>query len=115
MPALTALIGALLTANGLVAYFASDSDSATALIPSVIGVILLLAAVIARNDKARPHAMHAALLVAVIGILGSFMPIFTSDSTIAIVSSVVMLVLLVVLIVFGVRSFIAARQARQAS
>lgn len=114
MPALTSLIGALLTATGLVAYFVSDAASWTALIPSIIGVLLLLAGFVARNEAARPHAMHAALLIALLGALGSLRPIFTSDSTVAVTASAVMLVLLVFFIAAGVRSFIAARKARSA-
>src|SRR5699024_10017091 len=72
--ALTAWTGSLLTVAGLIAYFVTGMASMTALIPAVVGVLLLLAALIGRRPgTARRGAMYAALLVALLGALGSLM------------------------------------------
>lgn len=73
MTGLTFAVGGILTATGVVAYFASDASSMTALIPSALGVLILVAAVISRAPKARRHAIHAALAIALLGIAGTAM------------------------------------------
>ncbi|MBF4550753.1 hypothetical protein [Pseudoclavibacter sp. VKM Ac-2888] len=123
MPLLTILIGAALVVTGAIAYFVSDTSSLTALIPAAVGLLLVIAGLIARNPKLRKHAIHGALAVALLGALGSLMNVAqlgdlfagTAERPGAVISSTVMLVLLVALITAGVRSFIAARRSRQAS
>lgn len=122
MPLLTILIGAALVITGAVAYFVSDTGSLTALIPAAVGLLLVIAGLIARNPKLRKHAIHGALAVALLGAIGSLMNVAklgdlfagTAERPGAIISSTIMLVLLVALITAGVRSFIAARRGRQA-
>ena len=122
MPLLTILIGAALVNSGAVAYFVSDTVSLTALIPAAVGLLLVIAGLIARNPKLRKHAIHGALAVALLGAIGSLMNVAklgdliagTAERPGAIISSTIMLVLLVALITAGVRSFIAARRGRQA-
>lgn len=122
MPLLTILIGAALVITGAVAYFVSDTGSLTALIPAAVGLLLVIAGLIARNPKLRKHAIHGALAVALLGAIGSLMNVAklgdliagTAERPGAIISSTIMLVLLVALITAGARSFIAARRGRQA-
>ena len=59
MTGLTFAVGGILTATGVVAYFASDASSMTALIPSALGVLILVAAVISRAPKARRQSNAA--------------------------------------------------------
>ncbi len=117
---LTTWIGGILTATGIIAYVVSGAASVTALIPSVVGLLLLAAAFIGwRSDKARKHAMHAALAVALLGMLGSLMNVAqigalfagTAERPTAVVVSTIMFVLLLVHLVAGVRSFVRARAA----
>ena len=121
---LTFVIGGILTVLGVVAYFATGAASVTALIPTFIGVLLLVCGAIAsRGENARKHAIHAALVVALLGALGSLMQVAklgdviagTAQRPAAVIVSTVMFVLLVLYIVMGVRSFIAARKARTAA
>lgn len=120
MTALTALVGALLTVVGVVAFVMSDAASWTALIPSAVGVILLVLGLMARNRRAHRHAMHAALLVAVLGAAGSIMNVVklgdlfagTAERPAAVITSTIMLVVLLVYIGLGVRSLVAARRYR---
>ena len=68
MLALTTWTGGLLVATGVIAYVATGAASFTALIPAAVGVLLLIAALIGRrSEKARKHAMHAGLAIALLG------------------------------------------------
>ena len=62
--------GAILTILGPFTYFVSGTSSFSAFIPSIFGIIFLIIAKLASNEKIRPHAMHVGLLVALAGVLG---------------------------------------------
>ncbi len=119
MLALTTWIGALLVATGVIGYVGTGAASLTALIPSAVGALLLIAALIGRRENARKHAVHAALAVALVGLLGSLMNVVkigdvlagTAQRPAAVIVSTVMFVLLVVYLVAGIRSFVRARAA----
>lgn len=119
---LTAAIGSLLVLAGLIAYLVSDGASITALIPAFVGAALLIVALIARNDGARKHALHVAMVIALLGLLGSLMnavqigEVFTgaAERPAAIVTSAVMCVLLALYLAAGIRTFVLARKARTA-
>jgi uncharacterized membrane protein HdeD (DUF308 family) len=123
VPATTIALGAALIVLGLGGYVLTGAVSLTALIPAAFGLLLVLAGVLARNDRWRMHAMHAAVLVALVGFLGSFRGLLglakvfdgTAARPAAIVSQTIMALLTLAYIVVAVRSFIAARKARRAS
>ena len=71
MPNLAKAIGILLTLLGLLSFLLSSGASWTALIPACIGIPLYLLGVFARNEKARKHLMHTAVILALVGFLGS--------------------------------------------
>lgn len=73
MPMTTIAFGIALIAQGFAGYFASGKASKTALIPTIPGGILALLGALAHRPDARRLAMHAALLVAALGIVGAFM------------------------------------------
>jgi hypothetical protein len=75
MAPIAIVFGVLLGLLGPVLYFLSDpaKQSPTAFIPTGFGVVLIILGVVARNDKARMHAMHGAALV---GLLGFAIPAF---------------------------------------
>ncbi|WP_420112815.1 hypothetical protein [Pseudactinotalea sp.] len=121
MVALTLAIGSLLTATGVVAWLVTSMSSITSLIPAFVGVLLLIVGLIARRgEKVRRHAMHAGMLVALLGALGSIMNVAkigslfdgTAERPAAIIVSLIMFVTLVVYLAFGIRSFVQARKAR---
>jgi hypothetical protein len=120
MTRLTVVIGAVLVVLGVVAYVATAAASVTALIPSFVGVLMLVGAALARRPAWHRHGIHAALAVAVLGALGSLMNVVrigevfagTAERPAAVVVSTVMFLLLVAYIAMGVRSFVAARRAR---
>ncbi len=124
MPAITFFVAVLLMAVGLGGFVASGAHAPTALIPAVLGVLLGVCAAVARNPKARMHAMHAAVLLALLGVAGSLrgvlqLPALLSGQTVArplaVVAQSVTVVLCLGYLVVAIRSFIQARRQRLAS
>lgn len=122
MPKITMLTASLLIVLGLGAYFGSGAGSVTAMIPAFFGLPMLGLGYLAQNDKWSMHAMHGAVLLGLIGLLGGFMGIPKLFSMLsgaeverpfaAIVQSA-MAVICGVYVATGVQSFIAARKQRQ--
>lgn len=118
MTTITLATGAVLTVLGIAGYALTGAASLTALIPSLVGVLILVCGVLARQEKMHRHAIHAALAVALLGALGSLMnavkigQVFagTAERPAAIIVSTIMFVVLVAYVALGVRSFIAARR-----
>lgn len=108
--------------TGVLAYVITAASSVTALIPAFIGGLLLICAAIASRPKLHRHGIHAALVVALLGALGSSMnaikvgQLFTgaAERPAAIITSLILFVLCVGYVVVGVRSFVAARRSRAA-
>jgi hypothetical protein len=122
MPVLTVIVGIALTALGIVAYELSGAASLTALIPSAFGVIFVVLGILARNERRLKLTMHLAVGLALLGFLASVqgwmaLPALLSGEEVArpaaVISRSIMALALLVLLVAGVRSFIAARRARQ--
>ncbi|GAA1144501.1 hypothetical protein [Nesterenkonia lutea] len=120
MPRLTMIIGGLLVAVGIIGYIATSFASMTALIPSVVGVLLLISGAIAKKNV--KLGVHIALVIAVLGALGMIMPLMNlgalvageADNPGAVISALITVIALVVYIILGVRSFIAARRWKAA-
>lgn len=118
MTTITLAAGAVLTVLGIAGYALSGAASLTALIPALVGVLILICGVLARQEKLRRHAIHAALAVALLGALGSLMNVVkigqvfagTAQRPTAVVVSTIMFVVLVGYLALGVRSFVAARR-----
>ena len=73
MTNLTRGLGVALLVVGLVAFVVTGSDSPTALIPAVLGLILLVLGIVAGSEQRHRTAIHAALVVALLGALGTVM------------------------------------------
>jgi hypothetical protein len=123
MPAITFFVAVLLFAIGLGGFIASGARAPTALIPAALGVLLAVCAAVARNPKARMHAMHAAVLLALAGLLGALrgvfqLPALLSGQTVArplaVVAQSATVVLCLAYLVVAIRSFIQARKTRLA-
>ena len=67
MSATTILIGLLLVIEGLLGFFTTGAVHPTALIPSGFGLLITLSGLLARKEKFHMHAMHVAVLLALIG------------------------------------------------
>lgn len=116
MPRLTIGLGGILVLLGMIAYIATAFASATALIPSALGVILVISGII--GVKRPKIGIHIALVVALIGALGTLMQVSSLPALFAgeaerpgaVITGSIAFVLLVVYLVLGVRSFIRARR-----
>lgn len=117
MPSTTIALGSVLIVLGLAGYFLTGAVSLTALIPAAFGLVLALSGLLAREERKRKHAMHTAVVVALLGFLGSFRGLLqigdvvdgTAASPAAIVVQTIMAVLTLGYIVMAVRSFVKAR------
>ena len=108
-------IAAALIAVGVVGYVSTDRQSATALIPAVLGVLLLAFGWLARNDAYRKHAMHAVAVVALLGLLGTIgglIRLLGGATTPAAIAQGLTAVLTGGLLALCVRSFVDARRRR---
>jgi predicted MFS family arabinose efflux permease len=119
MPATTRTVGLLLIVLGLASYFLTGRTSTTALIPAFFGAVFVILALVARNEHARKHAMHAAVALALLGALASLgraVPAVVAGqlSRPAVVAQLVMAGVLAVYVALGVKSFRDARRVRAA-
>ena len=124
MASTTLLFGVLMILLGVAGYFLTGRQSLTALIPVIPGVIWLLLGAVARNERLRKHAMHAAAALSLLGFLGMVRAIvnfirWQAGGTeharpAAVTSQAILGVLFLVFLILCVRSFIAARRSRAA-
>lgn len=117
MPSLTRTLGFVLILLGVVGYVATGRASVTALIPAMVGAVFLLLALVARSAEARRHAMHAAVALALLGVLGTAPRILAAlragnINRPAVIAQMAMALILLIYVLFGVKSFIDARKAR---
>ncbi|RJN33238.1 hypothetical protein D3250_03765 [Nesterenkonia natronophila] len=124
MPKLTFLTGAVLVVVGIGGYLvslANETDHWTALIPSLVGLLLLVSGAIALKNLM--VGVHIALVLALIGALGMLMPLASlgdlfageAERPAAVVSALISLIVLVVYLILGVRSFLEARRWKKAN
>lgn len=120
MAKLTIILANILIFMGVGGYVSSGMVSMTALIPAFIGVPLEILGILALPESRRKHAMHGAVMLALIGFLGSVPGLLKvgalmageAERPMAVAMQSAMAVLLAVYIALCVRSFIAARKAR---
>ncbi|MDP9120834.1 MAG: hypothetical protein M3O15_05595 [Acidobacteriota bacterium] len=115
--------GLVLCALGLGGYFGTGQTSKTALIPLLLGVLVLVCGFLARRERLRRHAMHGAALLGLLGVLGPLrvlprMLTLLGGGSVphpaAVTAQAVLLLLSAVFLALCIRSFIAARRARTA-
>ena len=110
----TILFGALLIVTGLAGYLGTGSEQKTALIPAAFGIVILICGLLAANESRRMMAMHIAVLFGLLGAIGVAPVLFKEGQPqAAFISKVVTLILCVVFVGLCIRSFIAARKARE--
>lgn len=125
MPMLAMIVGGLLTLLGFGGYAIALSGDAgyaswTALIPAIAGLpILILGAFAHIGPNLRKHLMHAAVAWALLGAiapLGRLPATLSADPVnyVSAVSMILMMALCAFFVIAGVRSFVAARKARNA-
>jgi hypothetical protein len=109
----------LLIALGVVTYLMAPVEhrSTTALIPALVGALLGICGALALQPNMRMHAMHAAAMVGTLGFLaaiGGAISRWSAAGSLTKFSLIAMLLLTGAFTVLCVRSFIAARRARNA-
>ena len=119
MASTTRTFGIVLILLGVVSYVLTGRTSVTALIPAIFGAVFVILALVARSDAARKHAMHAAVALALLGLLatlGRLVPAIAAGNLgrPAVLAQLAMSVLLGIYIALGVKSFKEARRARLA-
>jgi len=118
MPGTTRLFGLILIVLGVASYVLTGRTSITALIPAFFGAVFVICALVARNEAARKHAMHAAVAIGMVGMLAALVrgvpAAFRGDVTRpAVLAQLAMAGLLLIYVALGMRSFVAARNARR--
>ena len=113
----TSLVNAiLLIVLPLWGYFSSDSPSMTALIPTFIGVALLLLNKGVKNEnKIVAHIAVLLTLVVLIGLIKPLTGAIGRSDTAAMIRVFVMILSTIIAMVFFVKSFIDARKKRMES
>ena len=116
----TIATGIALIVLGLGGYGLTGASSLTALIPAAFGLLFVAAGLLARHDRLRTQALHAALIVALLGLLGSvrglfriadvFHPISTRPT--AIIAQAIMALVTLGYLMLSLRAFVQARRAQ---
>ncbi|MCL4209054.1 MAG: hypothetical protein HRU76_14995 [Phycisphaeraceae bacterium] len=126
MARLTAGVGVILIALGLVGYFViaqpdAGGRSITAMIPAFFGLPLVILGVLGLNIRMRKHAMHLAALVALLGVVGALMrPAMKAARGEAIefnaplIMQIIMAAVCLLYLIKSVGSFVAARRTNRA-
>jgi hypothetical protein len=121
VPVVTVIIGALLVALGLWGRFGTEhgAESITSLIPAFLGLPLVLLGLLALKESFLKHAMHAAAMLGLIGLVAGAARL----AVVAIrggnlqgasaVSTELMTLVCAVYVALCVNSFIAARRRRR--
>jgi hypothetical protein len=118
MPLTTRYVGLVLMILGLASYWLTGRTSLTALIPSFIGILFTVLALLAQRESLRRHMMHAAVALALIGALGVLaraVPAVIAGDAMrpAVLSQLATAAVLLFYVRAGVQSFIAARRDRK--
>ena len=115
IPNLAIISGSILIIWGIFSYFASDSASFTALIPSVFGAPLLILGVLSIRDSSnKHHYMHASMIFALFSLLGGLRMFQLEDpSNLTLASHLILLIVGLIFMIGGILSFRYARKLRE--
>ena len=115
IPNLAIISGLILIIWAVFSYFASDSSSFTALIPSFFGMPLFILGILSNRDESkRHHYMHASMIFALFSAFGGLRLFQLEDpSNLALASHIILLIVGVIFMVGGILSFRHARKLRE--
>jgi len=117
---LSIYIGIALIILGLASYIITGAASATALIPAFFGLAFVGLGILGdKKESMRKHSMHAAILLAILGLGGSFTGLLNVfgvlggqelEQPAAAYAQAVMALICIFFIIAGIRSFLEARK-----
>lgn len=120
MASVTIGLGTLLILLGAVGYFGTGASHPTALIPAAFGAVFVALGFAARGERLRMHLMHVAVILAVLGFLGTARGLVNlpalaageAERPAAVASQATMALACLLYVVLAVKSFIDARRRR---
>ncbi len=122
MPTTAIMFGVLLILVGIIGYgygMMNGAASLTAMIPAIFGILLALLGYLAKmKENLRKHLMHAAIVVALLGFLGTVSSFIklpalfagTAERPAAVAAQFATAVICLIFIILSVKSFIDARK-----
>ena len=109
--------GVALIIVGLYGYLGYETQSPTALIPAAVGLLLVISGIAGQKETRRKHAMHAAATISLLGAFaawGRAIAMLTKGKE-ANLMILLMGVICTLFVFLCIRSFTAARKAREES
>lgn len=122
MPKFSIVLGIIFIVMGLYGYFGISSESITALIPTFLGIPLLVLGWIGLNEKYLKHAMHGAAVLTLLGFAGTVSGLIKffrmlggeeMQRPAAVTVQAIMSILCLLFLVFAIKSFIDARRNKE--
>lgn len=122
MPKFSIVLGVIFILMGLYGYFGISSESITALIPTFLGIPLLILGWLGLNEKYLKHAMHGAAVLTLLGFAGTvgglikFIKMLGGEEMqrpAAVTVQAIMAILCLLFLIFAIKSFIDARRNKQ--
>jgi uncharacterized membrane protein len=115
MPKITVAVGLLLLIEGVGFYVGTSARSVTALIPSFVGLPILLLGLLAFKESLRMHVIHAAVLLATLGLAAAVWRMAAKGISLSTAGVSVLLMALLCggYVVLCVKSFVDARIRRR--
>jgi len=122
MAKLSIVYGVIFILMGLYGYFGISSESITALIPTFLGIPMLILGWLGLNEKYLKHTMHIAAVLTVLGFAGTvgglikFFKMLGGAETArpaAVTVQAIMAVMCLVFLIFAVKSFIDVRRNKK--
>ena len=121
MAKISITFGIILIILGLISYFGISSESITALIPTFLGIPVLILGFLGLNEKYLKHAMHGAAVLMLLGFggtVGGLIKFFRMlggevfERPSAITIQAIMALICLVFLILAIKSFIDARRKR---
>lgn len=122
MAKLSIVYGVILILMGLIAYFWIRSESITALIPTFVGIPMLILGWLGLNEKYLKHTMYIASVLMLLGFGGTvgglikFFRILGGEEferASAVTVQAIMALLCLVFLIFAVKSFVDVRRNKK--
>ena len=111
--------GFFLILLGAAGYVLTGAQSITALIPAFFGILILILAILAKKDSLHRHMMHAVMVIALLGFIGSVSGVIKLLQLLggqelarpaAAISQAIMSLICLTILIPGIKSFIDARK-----